>query len=754
MKFLNGFPAWAVLIAMLIVHLPAQAAGPIKLEDIWASGKYLPKGINSLRSMQDGEHYTQLIRTEKGQQVIQCSYASGDTVAVLFSTQKVKSTFPELDIESYHFSSNEDYLLLTGSSIPVYRRSKKVKAYLYNLEEEVLFPVRGGEHVMSPSVSPGGAKVAFVQDNNIYYQDFYPQPGMENAEANVGVAGKDSGVVYQVTEDGRENAVINGQADWVYEEEFSLVQAYEWSPDGRYIAYLKFDESDVPLYRMHTYYDQSYPNLYEYKYPKAGEDPAYVSAHLYTLKGMQTRDLKLPHDSDSYLPRLRWSTIPNQLVIHHLNRPQKKLQLFFIDAQSGEAEVRYSESDRSYINLNDELYFLENGDFILLSSKRSYGQVYMYKNDGTFKNQIVRGRYDVTDILHIDEDKRTIYYQTAEVSPLERHIYKAPFSGRRSSIERLSMQAGTHDAQFSANGAYMVHTYSSATQPPVYRVLRTRDTTELRILEDNQALKETWRSLELADKEFFEMRGARGKDLNGWIIKPRKTGMFKKYPVLVNVYGGPGSQSVKDAWSSYNDIYFHYLANQKGIVVVCLDNRGTGGQGDRFEKSVYRELGVNESEDQAEVVEFLETLNYVDPERLGIFGWSYGGYLASMCLMRFPEVFDCAVAVAPVTDWRFYDNIYTERYMGTPQNNKDGYKESALFEYLPNMKGDYLLIHGTFDDNVHPQHSYELIKQMVQLDIPFDSEFYTNKNHGIYGGMTRLHLFRRITEFLETALAK
>ena len=754
MKYILPCRLSAVMLMLLACFISANslAQASMTLEDIWASGKFYPKGISKLRSMKDGAHYTQLIRVGGNQQLIKCNYETGDTVGILFNTKEVKENFPDLRLNGYKFSSDEKFILFTGSPVQVYRRSSRVRAYLYDRERATFFAVNHGERVMSPDLSPGGSKVAYVKNNNIFYQDFYPPPGSTTSNSNLAEPGLDSGLVVQVTRDGAKNKIINGQADWVYEEEFSLVQAYEWSPDGRYIAYLRFDESQVPMYQLETYYDKPYPLEYEYKYPKSGEDPSYVSAHIYSIKEYQTRDLNISHDSDSYLPRLRWTTVANQLVIHRMNRKQNKLALVFVDATNGKSEVRYTEKDRYYINLNDDLYFLENGDFILRSSKRGYAQVYMFANDGTFKNRIIRGRYDVTDILHIDEANKQLYFQSAEESPLERHIYRIPFSGRRSSVERLSMRPGTHDAQFSSDGSFLVHTFSSATQPPVYRILRSRDTSEVRVLEDNAELKSKWESLELAEKEFFEMDGARGKDLNGWLIKPARTGLFKKYPVLVYVYGGPGSQSVRNKWSSYNDIYFHYLANEKDMVVVSVDNRGTGARGDRFEKSIYGNLGESEAQDQAEIKAFVSTLKYADPKRIGIFGWSYGGYLSSLSLMQYPEVFDCAVAVAPVTDWRFYDNIYTERYMGLPKANKEGYKESSLLTHVSKLKGDYLLVHGTYDDNVHPQNSLELIKALVEQDIPFDSEFYPNKNHGIYGGLTRLHLFKRITRFLEASL--
>jgi dipeptidyl-peptidase-4 len=712
--------------------------------------------VGRLRSMNDGKHYTRLVGdAENGQHIVRFAYQNGEATDTLFSASDLSEVAPDIRLSDYRFSDQEDFLLLLSDPIPIYRRSRKVRAHLYNLESEKAFTINEGRHVLSPSMSPSGRKVAFVDSNNLYYQDFYPTQKRQVVidTARTERRELEAGVKYAITEDGKKNHIINGQADWVYEEEFSLVKAYQWSPDGKFIAYFKFDESEVPLYRLKNYKGQPYPDTYSYKYPKAGEDPSFVSTHIYGISNGRTRDLELKHDSTDYLPRLRWTTVPNQLVVHRINRAQNKLDLFFINALNGDREIRYTEKNRYYINLNDDLFFLENGDFILRSEKNVYSQIYMYTNEGQFKNQITSGRDDVTDILHVNDEENELYYTTAEVSPIERHIYKSPFSGRRREIERWTTQAGTHDAQFSATAEYYVHTYSSATRPPVSTIRKTGDTTALATLVDNKALQKKWRSLDFAPKQFFEMDGARGDDYNGYLIKPKSTGLFKKLPLLIFVYGGPGSQMVRNKWSSYYDIYFHYLANEKDIAVACIDGRGTGAKGDRFEKSIYRELGQKESEDQAEAVAFLEEeFGFLNTDKVGIFGWSYGGYLASMCLMKYPDVFDCGVAVAPVTDWRFYDNIYTERYMDQPRKNKEGYKEASLLNKAQNLEDEYLLVHGTFDDNVHPQNSFELSKLLNDMGIQHDTAFYINKDHGIYGGLTRLQLFTQITNFLEKNL--
>ncbi|MCB0737170.1 MAG: S9 family peptidase [Bacteroidetes bacterium] len=721
MKFL----AITVALFMSFGSFAQNKRENVTLQDVWASGRFYPKSVNGIRHAIDGEHFTV---SENGR-VIKKSYTDKSYEEVLFNQETAKSQGMAGDMSEYEISQTGNWLLITTNCQPIYRHSKKCVYYLWNFNESKLYTVNNGKAVMYATLSPDEKKVGYVYENNLYYQNI-------GSEDNV-----------QVTTDGEKNKILNGMSDWVYEEEFVLVRAFEWSPNSEMLAYVRFDESDVKQFQIPVYKGGNYPEMYTYKYPKTGEDNSKVLVRIFNLTTKKSVQANVGSETDIYLPRIKF-TPNNQLCITKMNRWQNELDLLLVNNQTGATTKLYSEKSETYIDVTDDLTFIKDG-FIISSEESGYNHLYCYDMQGGKKRAITTGEFDVTSFIGYDETSKTVYYESAEQSPLERHIYSIKVNGKKKKL--LTPGAGTHSASFSTNYKYFIHTHSTINTPPSY-TLRSTSGQVVRVLEDNENFQKTWAEAEFVPFEFMQVNGADGTPLNGWMVKPADFDENKEYPLLMFVYGGPGSQMVKNTWYTSNKAYFQYLA-QQGYIIACFDNRGTGARGVEFKKMTYMKLGQYEVEDQIAVAKHFAKQSYVDAKRIGIFGWSYGGYMSSLCLARGKDVFSTAVAVAPVTDWRFYDNIYTERYMRRPIDNEEGYKNTAVLNDVDNLRGgNYLLVHGSFDDNVHPQNAYELMKMMVERNIDFESELYVNKNHGIYGGYTRYHLFKKITRFLDENL--
>jgi dipeptidyl-peptidase-4 len=554
-----------------------------------------------------------------------------------------------------------------------------------------------------------------------------------------------SGEEKQITLDGKNNEIINGRSDWVYEEEFSFAQAFYWSPDGKHIAYYKFNETEVPEYSM-TMFEGLYPYDYRYKYPKAGEKNSVVSIHIYTLENGATKSVEIGSEKDQYIPRIRWTQNANSLCVLRMNRHQNKLDYLLADAASGNSRVMMTEEDKYYIDIEKEqLTFLANGkQFINASERDGYNHLYLYDMNGKLIKQITKGNWEVTDIYGIDQKKGLIYYQSTESSPLQRDVYVIGFNGVAK--RKISTLSGTNSASFSTDFSYYILSNHSA-KSPIYVSLHDNSGKVIRVLEDNAKTKKTYSEYQISPTEFFSFTTSEGVSLNGYMIKPANFDASKKYPVFLYVYGGPGSQNVADAWGGARSVWFNYLA-QKGYIVACVDNRGTGFRGAEFKKMTYLNLGKYETMDQIETGKWFAKQSYVDPNRIGIWGWSYGGYMSSLCITKGADVFKLAIAVAPVTTWRFYDSIYTERYLRTPQENKAGYDDNSPINYAKLLKGKFLLIHGTGDDNVHFQNSVMFSEALIQANKQFEQAYYPNKNHGISGGNTTLQLYRKMTDFV------
>ena len=690
----------------------------ITLEDIWQNYNFYPKSYRGLNSMNDGEFYTQIKNGEEGQEIIKYSFKNGKRVVRLFKS----SDFKIKRINSYSLSNDDKLMLLATETESIYRYSKKAIYYVFNIQNNKIKKLSDNK-VRYPTFSPDGTKVAFVFENNLYIKDI--TNGKEN----------------QITFDGKKNNIINGASDWVYEEEFKLVRGFEWSADSRTIAFYKFDESHVKEFSMDKFNGNLYPTQEVFKYPKAGEANSTVSVYLYNIDDDEKKLIYTEEDYE-YIPRIKWSNDPNILTMIGLNRHQNKLDFIVVDSKDGSNRVLFTEEDKYYIDINDNLTFLPNNFFIWTSEKKGYNHIYLKGLDGS-EEQITSGSWEVTSFYGLDSDKMEIFFSSTEDGSINRSIYCLDLdSGKR---KKLSTQTGTNSAKFSNGLKYYINTYSNANTPPIF-TLHKADGSLIKTIEDNTEFQNKLEEYNISEKEFITIY-TDNADLNAWIIKPPNFDDNKKYPLFMFLYGGPGSQKVLNRYEG-NNFYWYQMLAQKGYVIACVDNRGTGGKGAEFKKMTYKELGKYETIDQIDAAKYFGSLNYIDEKRIGIQGWSYGGYMSSLAITKGADVFNLAVAVAPVTNWRYYDNIYTERYMQTPQENPSGYDENSPINHVEKLKGKYLLIHGTADDNVHVQNTYEMSSALVRANKQFDLFVYPDKNHGIYGKNTRYHLYKKITNFI------
>ncbi|GAA4781704.1 S9 family peptidase [Olivibacter ginsenosidimutans] len=705
----------------------AQPPKHITLEDIFQHGTFHSKTVNGLRSLKDGKTYVSIETNPKTKEkyAARYMYTTGKLVEVLYTTKDFYYKGKQLAI-STDFNADERKVMIADESEAIYRRSSKANYYVFDSASKKITEVSTNGKQLFATLSPDGTKVAFVRENNLFIKDLI------------------NGNEEQITHDGKTNEIINGKTDWVYEEEFALAKAFFWSPDSKTIAYYKFDETNVPVYSM-TLYEGLYPTDYRYKYPKAGEKNAIVSIHLYHVAQKNTTTVDIGSEKDQYIPRIQWTQDPTVLCVLRMNRHQNKLEYLFAQAETGSTQLILCEENKYYININDDLTFLKNGkEFILSSEQDGYNHLYLYRSNGELVKQLTKGPWEVTRFYGFNEKTQTIYYQSTESSPLQRDVYALTLDGKQK--RKLSPNPGTNEATFSTDFSYYILNHSDTNTPP-YITLNNQQGKAIRTLEDNKEAKTTAQTYGIKGSEFFQFTTAAGISLNGYMIKPTPFDANKKYPVLMYVYGGPGSQNVADSWSGSRNIWFNYLA-QQGYIVACIDNRGTGFRGQEFQKSTYLNLGKLEVEDQIAGAKWLGQQSFVDPSRIGIWGWSYGGYMASLCITKGADVFKMAIAVAPVTTWRYYDSIYTERYLRTPQENAAGYDDNSPIHFADQLKGKFLLIHGTGDDNVHFQNSVVFSEALIQANKPFEQAYYPNKNHGISGGNTSLHLYHKMTDFI------
>ncbi|AWH84950.1 S9 family peptidase [Flavobacterium album] len=716
------------IILFLLAVMPVSAQQKITLQEIW-SGAFRTEVMDDLQAMKNTNQYT----------VLNANYKTGVAQIDLYDFATLTKTGTLIDsknhkelkgIDSYTFSPDEKKILIATNSDQIFRHSFVADFYIYDIASKTLSKL-SDKKVQEPTFSADNSKVAYGYDNNLYIYD---------------IASK---VSRQITNDGKKNSVINGITDWVYEEEFSFVRAYDWNAAGDKIAYIRFDETAVPEFTMEVYDEGLYPVPHTFKYPKAGEKNSTVSLHIYDVKANTTKEIKLGNYSDYYIPRIKWTSEAQTLSAQVINRHQNDLDLIFVDANTGAAKVVLNEKDKAYIDITDNLTFLKDNSFIWTSEKDGFNHIYHYNKTGKLVNQITKGPWEVTAYYGFDEKTGNIFYQSVENGSINRDVYRISLNGKNKT--RLTPQTGTNAATFSPNFQYFINTFSSATQPTTYTLNNAKDGKLVKEIKNNEALKTKLEKYSLPAKEFMEVTTDKGNKLNAWMIKPKDFDPNKKYPVFMYQYSGPGSQQVNNEWHGYDDYWFMMLA-QQGYIVACVDGRGTGYKGAEFKKVTYKQLGKYEVEDQIDAAKVIGKYNYVDASRIGIFGWSYGGFMSSNCILKGNDVFKMAIAVAPVTNWRFYDSVYTERYMQTPQENASGYDDNSPINHVKNLKGSYLLVHGSADDNVHVQNTMLMVEALVQANKQFDWAIYPDKNHGIYGGATRLQLYTKMTNFIKEKL--
>jgi dipeptidyl-peptidase-4 len=716
------------LVTLSFLNVQAQDKKQITLEDIWKNGTFSAAGVYGFVHLNDGKSYCRLVFANKEQYVVRYDYEKGNALDTLISSVRIKSVngLKEFALESFDFSDDENKAILISESEQIYRHSSRSRAWVWEKGTQKVSPV-SAKLVMYPTLNPTGTHVAFVHENNLFVRDLK------------------KGKTKQVTKDGKHNFIINGAVDWVYEEEFSMSRGFEWNANGTRIAYYRFDESKVKQWNMQMY-TGLYPELEQYKYPKAGEANSTVDVVLYDVKKGKSKKLETGSQNDQYLPRIIWTKDPNRLSIQRLNRLQNHWELLLADAATGKVTLAYDETSETYIDVPEVLHFLDDGRHFIMSSERDgFNQLYLHKVEGPQVFQITKGNFDVLGFNGVNEKTQTVYFSSSEISPMEVQLFSVEIDGKNK--KQIQTEKGSHSAIFSKDFSCYLHTWSSANEPPVFSI-RNATGQLVRTIEQNEKLKTKLADYTLSPLEFGKLTTSENTELNYWIIKPANFDANKKYPVMMYVYGGPGSQTVKDGWQYSNYFWYQMLANTHGYIVVSVDNRGTGARGVSFKKCTYKELGKFETIDQIEAAKWFSNQSFVDASRIGIWGWSYGGYMSSLCLTKGASVFKAAIAVAPVTNWRYYDNIYTERYMRTPQENASGYDNNSPINFVDSLKGKYLIVHGTGDDNVHFQNTVEMVNRMISKNIPFDSEFYPNKNHGIGGGFTRLHLYNRMTKFI------
>jgi dipeptidyl-peptidase-4 len=711
MKSLLAIIAFLSIVGFHSVE--AQGPKEITLEDIWTNYTFYAQSVPGFNFLKDGKHYTRLVKGS----VKKYDLVSGDFLEDIYTQE---------GMNSYSFSPDEKSMLIKTESEQIYRRSSKAMYTVLDLDTRKKTPVFKEGLISNAEFSPDGTKVAFVFSNNLYYKDLA------------------SGKTVQVTNDGVFNEIINGMADWVYEEEFGFTRAFEWNADGSKIAFIKFDESAVKEFTMTGYHNLLYPDYYTFKYPKVGEKNSEVSVHVYDLKSANTFDVNL-NKSIEYIPRIKWTPEPRDLIVFTMNRLQNDLELLKVDTKAQSTSLLLKEESKWYVEIHDNMTFIKGGSqFLWTSEKDGYNHIYLYDSKGNEKKQLTKGDFEVTKFYGYDEKRDQVYFQAAKKSALDREIYSVKSDGKR--MKTLADKKGTNSAQFSSTFDYYVLNHSDINTPATYEVF-SNNGKSLRSIVDNNKVKKLMAEHGVSKVEFMEIPTVDDVKLNAFVMKPDNFDPAKKYPVFMYVYGGPGSQTVTNSWKGQNYWWFQKLVSED-YIVVSVDNRGTGARGEAFKKMTYKELGKYEIEDQINAAKYLGKMDYVDAERIGIFGWSYGGYMSSLAITKGADVFKAAIAVAPVTNWKWYDTIYTERYMQTSQQNPSGYEDNSPVNFAGLLEGSYLLVHGNSDDNVHFQHSAEMAASLIAANKQFDTYFYPNRNHGIYGDNARIHLYTKMHNFV------
>ena len=710
------------LIPLLFSQL-LLTAQDVSLEDIWQHYKYYARSINQLQwNNSDDIHYS-LSKNKSGNHILITNHMDGKNDSLDLAFKK------EISISDIIFSPNGNTILFETEAEPLYRRSLKANYVLFNISTKAYDTISNESKIFNPSFSPNSKQIAFTRENNLFLYDISTK--------------KET----QLTKNGEWNNIINGRTDWVYEEEFEFTKAFCWSSDSKSISYIQFDESEVKEYAMQIWGNSLYPTEHKFKYPKAGEKNSFVKVFNINTETLQSKLLIDESTSDNYIARITPTKNPDITSIHRLNRLQNKLEIIHLNHTSLTQEVIYEEQSSTYIELNNEIEYLSTNQLLITSEQSGFNHFYLIDLNTKNKKSLSNGNWEVEDIIGINNNK--VYYTSTELSPLERNIYSIDLTTANKTL--LTLQKGTHSGILSPNGKYIIDTFSSNCTANTVTLIDALNGTRIKTLKTNSEITLALAEKNITSPEYFTFETIDKQTLNGYIIKPHKFKKRKKHPVLIYVYGGPGVQTVKNEWSSFDYLWFQHLANL-GYIIVSVDGRGTGGRGAEFKKQTYGDLGAKETEDLIALAKYLGNQKYIDKTRIGVWGWSFGGYLTSLCLTKGADYFKTGIAVAPVTSWRFYDTIYTERYMGLPKDNAKGYDDNSPLFHAEKLKGNYLIIHGTADDNVHYQNAIAYQNALINNNVQFSSFTYPDKNHGIYGGNTRLHLYQMMTNYLKDNL--
>jgi dipeptidyl-peptidase-4 len=695
----------------------------LSVESIWKSGEFYPNRVEGFTALSDGQSFTKIIE-EDGQLLLKKyqfkDYKGAGTVLVNLSG--IQFNGKALEFDDVKLSKSGKWLLVQSNTTSIYRHSYSTTYYIYNIQSKETHKVSNTETPQTlGTFSPDETKLGYVAGNNLFVYDLINKTNK------------------QITFDGKQNSIINGTTDWVYEEEFAITQGFEWSPDSKYLAFMRFDETNVKQFQM-AMYGKLYPDEYTFKYPKAGEDNSKVTFHIANAETSALKNVNL--GAYEYLPRFQWSPTKNEVFVSTLNRHQSQVKYHLVtNPENPTDRVFYEEQSDTYLDADNVILLKDGNSMLRTSEKDGYNHIYHLTFDGKL-SQVTSGNWDVMDLYGIDEKKGTVFYSSSENGAINKTLYSINWKGTDKKM--LSKASGYHDAEYAPGFNYFIRKSSSANTVPTY-ALCDRTGKEIQVLEANTELQNKLNGMNLSQKEFIQVDGADGK-LNAWMMKPANFDPNKKYPVYFNVYCGPGSNMVTNDYDGANYLY-HELLTRKGYIVFCVDTRGTQFRGAKFKKSTYLQLGKLETEDLIAVAKNLQKETYVDPNRIGIMGWSYGGFMTSLAMTKGADVFKMGIAVAPVTNWRNYDNIYTERFMRTPQENAAGYDDNSPVNHADKLKGKFLLIHGSADDNVHYQNTMEFITALVKANKQFDLFIYPNKNHGIYGGNTRNHLYTMMLDY-------
>ena len=716
-------------LAALAPAAPARAQQTLSVERIFASRDFRVQGLPALQWMRDGQRYSYVQPGDNGVTDLVAEDArTGAKTRLVDGSRLVAGQQKPIEIEDYTWSPDERKLLIYTNSQPVWRENTKGTYYLYDLDAGRVTPVstRPGWQMFA-KLSPDGRRVGFVRDNDLYVTDM--TTGQET----------------RLTSDGSD-AIINGTFDWVYEEELGLQDGWRWSPDGARIAFWRLDASRERNFSWINDTDSAYSRVIQLRYPKAGSPNAIARIGVVEVGGGAPRFVDTGSDPEVYLARMEWAESPNEIVIQRLNRHQNKLEVLLADARTGASRTVFTDTDPAWVEVDDDFQWINGGkDFLFSSERDGFNHLYLVSRDGRNVRQLTRGRWDVTSVTAVDERTGTVYFGAHAPQPEQTHLYRVRLNG--SGLQQITREPGTHSARIASNSPFFLSTYSSAGVPPVIRLQSTADGAVVRTLVDNAQVRQTVQSLGTGRPEFFSFRTADGTELRGSMIKPANFDAGKKYPVLMYVYGGPGSQTVMDSWGGTRYLWHQMLA-QRGYVVVSVDNRGTGARGSAFKKATYLKLGAVETADQVEAARHLATLPWVDATRIGIWGWSYGGFMTASAMFAPGSPFKAGIAVAPVVDWSLYDTIYTERFMRTPQENPQGYDRGSPVKHAARLRAKMLVVHGTGDDNVHFQNTTQLVNALQAAGKQFDFMMYPNRNHGISGGNTSQHLYTLMTNWV------